>query len=615
MDDKLLSCQIGPKGRSAPHGRLTGTNSLMDADLTFAALLRRYRLEAGLTQEELAERAGLSANGLSALERGSRQKPHRATVDLLAQALSLAPADSASLSAAARGVFEQASAPTTTTPASVSLGAALAAPLIGRAEELERIRSLLDSVQTERGHFLLLTGELGVGKTRLFQELTTEALARDFSVVAAACEDPLTRSSYLVFRRCLAALCGAVPIQARTETERKWELIRERIQSRLTVENFGSDDDLPSEVIDLVLTAAAAAPVAMLVDDVQTIDLKSLELLHHLAGATRNAPVLIACSLRSSPDEDTESELSEVLQKLSRDRLLDVLAVRRLSYDETAAFLSETMGGDVSEEIVAFAHRRTGGNPRLLDGLVCSLGGRLQLQGEIGAGAMGRVFRAYDSVLELSVAAKLILARAGIDMGALLRFKQEGAVLRSMSHPNIVQIYDTFVDEYAGCIIMELLDGRSLTQVLAEGPLSLERTKMMALQIADALAYAHSQSIVHRDIKPENVMVLDGDAVKVMDFGIARILPIDMHTGGPATTGMHMGTPLYMAPEQIEGKRVDPRSDVYGFGAVLYHMITGRPPFEGDDPLGGSRPTDEGATTATQLNSEGSPCGLGCADP
>jgi len=157
--------------------------------------------------------------------------------------------------------------------------------------------------------------------------------------------------------------------------------------------------------------------------------------------------------------------------------------------------------------------------------------------------------------------------------------------LAALNHPNIVRIYDTFVEEHATCIIMELLDGRSLGKVLQGGPLALPRAKHIGLQTADALAYAHSQSIVHRDVKPDNVMVLPDDVVKVTDFGIARIIQPDTSLGTIATTGMRMGTPLYMAPEQIEGQKIDGRTDVYALAALLYHMVAGRPPFEGSDTL------------------------------
>ena len=170
-----------------------------------------------------------------------------------------------------------------------------------------------------------------------------------------------------------------------------------------------------------------------------------------------------------------------------------------------------------------------------------------------------------------------MLARAGIGLDELLRFQQEGAILRSLDHPNIVRIFDSFADEHVACIVMELLEGGSLARELAAGPDGSRPGEVDCPPDRGALSYAHAQSIVHRDVKPDNIMILDGDRVKVTDFGVARILSVDTKMGTIATTGMRVGTPLYMAPEQIEGKRVDARSDVYGFGAVLYHTVTGGP--------------------------------------
>ncbi|MBV9280915.1 MAG: serine/threonine protein kinase, partial [Chloroflexi bacterium] len=211
------------------------------------------------------------------------------------------------------------------------------------------------------------------------------------------------------------------------------------------------------------------------------------------------------------------------------------------------------------------------------------LGGRYQLVREIGVGGMGRVFQAVDTETGRPVAAKIMIGSED-NLDALLRFQQEGAVLSTLKHPNIVEVYGTFLEEHTSCIIMELLEGQSLSQMLkAGGRLPLPRVKRLAQQVASALAYAHKRAIVHRDIKPDNIMVVGDDHVKVTDFGIARVL----RTGATlnTATGMTIGTPLYMAPEQIEGHKVDGRADIYSFGAVLYQMVTGRPPFEGEDPL------------------------------
>src|SRR5579864_7420711 len=140
------------------------------------------------------------------------------------------------------------------------------------------------------------------------------------------------------------------------------------------------------------------------------------------------------------------------------------------------------------------------------------LGGRYQIVREIGVGAMGRVFQAVDTQTGRAVAAKVLIAGGDTDLQALLRFQQEGAVLSTLKHPNIVEVYGTFLEEHTSCIIMELLEGRSLGQLLRlEGRLALGRAKFMGEQTAAALTYAHARGIVHRDVKPDNIMVVGND--------------------------------------------------------------------------------------------------------
>jgi serine/threonine protein kinase/DNA-binding beta-propeller fold protein YncE len=211
------------------------------------------------------------------------------------------------------------------------------------------------------------------------------------------------------------------------------------------------------------------------------------------------------------------------------------------------------------------------------------LAGKYELDRQIGMGGMGRVFEAVDLESGRRVAAKVMIAGSEFDLQALLRFQQEGAVLSTLKHPNIVAVYGTFLEGETCAIIMELLDGRPLRALMQDGPLPLARIKVLVEQVLAALAYAHARGIIHRDVKPDNIMVAPDDHVKVTDFGIARILA----PGGTLNTrtGTSIGTPLYMSPEQIEGQKVDGRSDLYSLGTVMYHMAAGRPPFEGDDPL------------------------------
>ncbi|GAC1631886.1 MAG: hypothetical protein NVS4B2_16260 [Chloroflexota bacterium] len=217
------------------------------------------------------------------------------------------------------------------------------------------------------------------------------------------------------------------------------------------------------------------------------------------------------------------------------------------------------------------------------DNMPARVGGRYELVREIGAGGMGRVYQAVDTKTGRAVAAKVMVVHSDNNLEALIRFHQEGALLSTLKHPNIVEVYGIFLEEQASSIIMELLEGRSLAQIMAAEHLSLERAKQMMMQLCSALAHAHLHGIIHRDVKPGNIMLVGNDNVKVTDFGIARIL----NSGSTlkTMTGTSIGTPLYMSPEQVEGRPIDGRTDIYSAGVVLYHIVTGRPPFEGDDPI------------------------------
>jgi serine/threonine protein kinase/basic membrane lipoprotein Med (substrate-binding protein (PBP1-ABC) superfamily)/DNA-binding beta-propeller fold protein YncE/transcriptional regulator with XRE-family HTH domain len=556
---------------------------------SFGALLRQLRTEAGLTQAELAERAGLSGDAIGTLERGARRRPHRDTVRLLADALQLGSRDRSLFETAAQGTPPVAvdghdrHAP----PDGSFLGAMPAGVLVGRAEETARIDALLDAVMDGSGQLLLLAGERGIGKTRLAQEAMARARARGFLAGAGQC---YREEEHIPYRPLLEALAGCAegaPAGQRASIDREWQTLRQRIDSLLAVgPSPGGIPELARLVTGFVLGVATSAPLALLVDDLHWADEGTLALLHSLACATRGSRIFLVGTFRDERLSEEYPALARTLKDLSRERLTERIAVRRLSAEETATLAASLMGQEtISEDIAAFISRRTKGIPRLVDQMVRSLGGRLELQAEIGAGAMGRVFRAYDTRTQQVVAAKIMLGRGELDLDALLRFEHEASVLTTLDHPHIVRIHDSFVEEHACCIIMELLEGQALGTILRDGPLPLSRARELALQVADALSYAHAHAIAHRDIKPDNVMILEGDRVKVTDFGIARILQRDTSLQTFATTGMRMGTPLYMAPEQVEGERIDGRTDVYALGAVLYHMVTGRPPLEGSDPL------------------------------
>ncbi|MFE4520194.1 protein kinase [Kitasatospora sp. NPDC056783] len=214
--------------------------------------------------------------------------------------------------------------------------------------------------------------------------------------------------------------------------------------------------------------------------------------------------------------------------------------------------------------------------------------GRYRLTHRLGRGGMAEVFAAEDVRLGRTVAVKLLRGELAQDDVARLRFTREAHAVAALNHHSIVAVYDTG-EEYVGdestpYIVMELVEGRTVRELLAdEAPPPVDQALIIIAGVLEALAYSHRNGIVHRDIKPANVSITNAGAVKVMDFGIARAL-----TGGATTmtqTGMVMGTPQYLSPEQALGKPVDHRSDLYAAGCMLYELLTLRPPFTGDTPL------------------------------
>lgn len=215
------------------------------------------------------------------------------------------------------------------------------------------------------------------------------------------------------------------------------------------------------------------------------------------------------------------------------------------------------------------------------------LGGRYRLDSALGRGGMATVWAARDLRLERPVAVKLLDAHGAADEVAAERFRREAHAVARLSHPNIVAVHDFDVDEETPYLVMELLTGRSVDDMLADGPLPVHQAISIATQAARALAAAHAAGVVHRDIKPGNLLVDDrrhGDeSVKVLDFGIAQL----QHTEQRALTrtAMAMGTSHYMAPETARGERAGPQADLYGLGCTLYAMLTGAPPFVGSSPI------------------------------
>jgi eukaryotic-like serine/threonine-protein kinase len=208
--------------------------------------------------------------------------------------------------------------------------------------------------------------------------------------------------------------------------------------------------------------------------------------------------------------------------------------------------------------------------------------GRYQIIEELGKGGMGKVYRAVDKKLNEEVAIKLIKPEIAMDKGTLARFQNELKVARKISHRNIGRMYELMEDQGLHFITMEYVPGEDLRSFLHRSKqLTVGTAVALAKEVCEGLAEAHRLGVIHRDLKPSNIIIdKDGNA-RIMDFGIARSLRTKSITG----EGVIIGTPEYMSPEQVEGKDVDQRSDIYSLGVILFEMVTGRVPFEGETPL------------------------------
>ena len=212
-----------------------------------------------------------------------------------------------------------------------------------------------------------------------------------------------------------------------------------------------------------------------------------------------------------------------------------------------------------------------------------------RITGKLGEGGMGEVYRAEDTTLDREVALKVMPTELASDPERLARFEREAKTLAALDHPNIVTIYTVEEADGVRFLTMQLVDGKQLSELIPRGGMPVDRIFEVAIPLAEALAAAHEKGVIHRDLKPGNIMVTTDDRVKVLDFGLAKL---QQDTAAVATTeartealtgeGRILGTMPYMSPEQLEGKEIDARSDIFSFGAVLYEMATGERPFQGD---------------------------------
>ena len=214
---------------------------------------------------------------------------------------------------------------------------------------------------------------------------------------------------------------------------------------------------------------------------------------------------------------------------------------------------------------------------------------------KIGEGGMGEVYQARDTKLDRDVALKVLPEAFTSDPDRLARFEREAKVLAALNHPNIGSIYGLEEAEGVKALVLELVEGPTLADRIKQGPIPIDEALPIAKQIAEALEAAHEQGVIHRDLKPANIKVRDDGTVKVLDFGLAKAFQPDASdpnlsasptislTAAATQMGMVIGTAAYMSPEQARGKVVDRRADIFAFGVVVYEMLTGRRPFQGED--------------------------------
>src|SRR5579862_1273820 len=217
--------------------------------------------------------------------------------------------------------------------------------------------------------------------------------------------------------------------------------------------------------------------------------------------------------------------------------------------------------------------------------------GHYEVLALLGQGGMGEVYRARDETLKRDVALKVLPATFLGDPDRMARFQREAQVLASLDHPNIGLIYGLVDSEDSRTLVLALIEGPTLEDRIAAGPLPLDEAVAISKQIIEALEYAHDRGVVHRDLKPANVKITPEGVVKVLDFGLAKVLeddpPASSLANSPTLTlghtraGVILGTAAYMSPEQAVGRPVDRRSDIFSFGAVLYEMLTGKRAFAG----------------------------------
>jgi serine/threonine-protein kinase len=339
-------------------------------------------------------------------------------------------------------------------------------------------------------------------------------------------------------------------------------------------------------------------PAPLTPDDVSAVDLADLILW---AAITRNVPVMLTPTgethdlgldggasipevmMLSAALGDAVAARLAILVDLDVSELHDEIRRLRLrSGSHEVELLVSVRSTDLG--LAAEVRRLSRGQGKATDGPVSRLG-VYRVLGELGRGGMGLVYRALHEPLGREVAIKVLFAELANETEVAARFVREARAASRARHPGIVEVYDFgALPDGRAFLVMELIEAPTLQSVLSGGALAPGRALELARQIAEALGVAHAAGVVHRDLKPANVFVTSGDRVKLADFGAAKLMgvatPADTQEGGSI-----MGTPHYMSPEHARGLPTDRRTDLYALGCVLFEMLSGRVPFDGQTPM------------------------------
>lgn len=317
--------------------------------------------------------------------------------------------------------------------------------------------------------------------------------------------------------------------------------------------------------------------------DWQLPDLTGPEICRAYRQAGGSAPILMLTGKTSSQDKETglDAGADDFLTKPFdvKELAARVRALLRRSARSAENANSKSLWSRIDQSF------ESGQDPFI----GTTLGGKYDVLSFIGLGGMGVVYKAHHNLLKRSVAIKILLPHLANNTDYRKRLQQEAEAASRLAHPNIVSVYDYgMAARGLPFIVMDFLQGKSLSNIIADdSPLSIERCLNILTQVCDGIEHAHNNKVIHRDLKPSNLLLTtDAEQVKILDFGLAKPLAQEGDNAEKLTrTGMIFGSPEYMSPEQANGALVDHRSDVYSFGCLMFELLSGKPPFDSDEPI------------------------------